>query len=187
MRRRPPRSTRTDTLLPYTTLFRSQRSRGPARALSLLPAAETLLDAATIKRFRAGYRDLFGAAATGDPLYQAVSEGRRQAGMDHWLPLFEERLATLFDHIDPATPVLRGHRTDATAETRFEAIRDYHANRVAAEQEQAGSYRPLAPEALFLTEAEWTGAAAARPIHVVYPFAVPPSTDRKSTRLDSSH
>src|SRR3546814_9572952 len=80
------------------------------------------------------------------------------------------------DLIDPATPVLRGHRTDATAETRFEAIRDYHANRVAAEQEQAGSYRPLAPEALFLTEAEWTGAAAARPIHVVSPFDVPPST-----------
>src|SRR3546814_20584912 len=96
MIRLPPRSTRTDTLFPYPTLFRS--------------AAETLLDAATIKRFRAGYRDLFGAAATGDPLYQAVSEGRRQAGMDHWLPLFEERLATLFDHIDPATPVLRGHR-----------------------------------------------------------------------------
>src|SRR3546814_13680181 len=31
MIRRPPRSTRTDTLFPYTTLFRSQRFRG-ARA-----------------------------------------------------------------------------------------------------------------------------------------------------------
>src|SRR3546814_15601784 len=28
MRRRPPRSTRTDTLFPYTTLFRSHRGRG---------------------------------------------------------------------------------------------------------------------------------------------------------------
>src|SRR3546814_6325901 len=28
MIRRPPRSTRTDTLFPYTTLFRSQRHRG---------------------------------------------------------------------------------------------------------------------------------------------------------------
>src|SRR3546814_13597738 len=28
MRRRPPRSTRTDTLFPYTTLFRSRRYRG---------------------------------------------------------------------------------------------------------------------------------------------------------------
>ncbi len=150
-----------------------QRSLGPAKALQLLPAAETLLDEATIKRFRTRYREMFGAQATGDPLYQAVSEGRRQAGMDHWLPLFEERLATLFDHIDPATPVLRGHRTDATAETRFDAIRDYHANRVTAEQEQAGSYRPLAPEALYLTEAEWTEAETARPIHVVTPFDIP--------------
>ena len=152
-----------------------QRSLGPAKALQLLPAAETLLDEATIKRFRTRYREMFGAQATGDPLYQAVSEGRRQAGMDHWLPLFEERLATLFDHIDAETPVLRGHRTDATADTRFEAIRDYHANRVAAEREQAGSYRPLAPETLYLTSAEWNAIEAARPVHVVTPFDVPPA------------
>src|SRR3546814_20768479 len=31
MIRRPPRSTRTDTLFPYTTLFRSPRSRQPIR------------------------------------------------------------------------------------------------------------------------------------------------------------
>jgi len=153
-----------------------QRSLGPAKALSLLPATETLLDQDTIKRFRSSYRDLFGAQATGDPLYQAVSEGRRQAGMDHWLPLFEERLATLFDHIDAATPVLRGHRTEASAETRFAAIADYHANRVAAAQESAGSYRPLKPETLYLTTSEWAGAAAGRPIHVVTPFDVPPAT-----------
>ncbi len=159
-----------------------QRSLGPAKALQLLPATETLLDQDTIKRFRSSYREIFGAQATGDPLYQAVSEGRRQAGMDHWLPLFEERLATLFDHIDAATPVLRGHRTDATAETRFDAIRDYHANRVAAEREQAGSYRPLAPETLYLTADEWGAAERARPVHVVTPFDVPPSGIRDRPR-----
>src|SRR3546814_2217000 len=126
----------------------SDLSLGPAKALQLLPASETLLDEATIKRFRSAYRDLFGGQSTGDPLYQAVSDGRRQAGMDHWLPLFEERLATLFDHIDPAAPVLRGHRTDQATETRFAAIADYHANRVAAERESPGSYRPLAPAAI---------------------------------------
>ena len=152
-----------------------QRSLGPAKALQLLPASETLLDEATIKRFRSAYRDLFGGQSTGDPLYQAVSDGRRQAGMDHWLPLFEERLATLFDHIDPATPVLRGHRSEATAEARFAAIADYHANRVAAEHESPGSYRPLAPETLYLTEEEWAGAAKTRPIHIVTPFDVPPA------------
>src|SRR3546814_9443916 len=34
MIRRPPRSTRTDTLFPYTTLFRSVRSRGARMSLS---------------------------------------------------------------------------------------------------------------------------------------------------------
>src|SRR3546814_16203963 len=38
MIRRPPRSTRTDTLFPYTTLFRSQRV-AIARALAMKPRA----------------------------------------------------------------------------------------------------------------------------------------------------
>src|SRR3546814_5904489 len=33
MIRRPPRSTRTDTLFPYTTLFRSPRQRGKSRVV----------------------------------------------------------------------------------------------------------------------------------------------------------
>src|SRR3546814_790564 len=35
--RRPPRSTRTDTLFPYTTLFRSPGPRDEARALAVPP------------------------------------------------------------------------------------------------------------------------------------------------------
>src|SRR3546814_3168915 len=38
MIRRPPRSTRTDTLFPYTTLFRSDPSYSP-RSLARLPCA----------------------------------------------------------------------------------------------------------------------------------------------------
>ena len=77
----------------------SQRSIDRIEGFTLLPASETLLDPDSVKRFRAAYRELFGATATGDPLYQAVSDGRRIAGVDHWLPLFEEKLATLFDHL----------------------------------------------------------------------------------------
>src|SRR3546814_13993350 len=47
MLRRPPRSTRTDTLFPYTTLFRSRAARlardarlGPGAAQALLPAVQ---------------------------------------------------------------------------------------------------------------------------------------------------
>src|SRR3546814_3977691 len=35
MRRRPPRSTRTDTLFPYTTLFRSKLNRPPDNPLQV--------------------------------------------------------------------------------------------------------------------------------------------------------
>src|SRR3546814_8877623 len=39
MIRRPPRSTRTDTLFPYTTLFRSQFSRDPVPVTAMVTTA----------------------------------------------------------------------------------------------------------------------------------------------------
>src|SRR3546814_7362685 len=49
MIRRPPRSTRTDTLFPYTTLFRSvDPRRKPGRAQLLQPAVEPLSSFAII-------------------------------------------------------------------------------------------------------------------------------------------
>src|SRR3546814_2781441 len=42
MIRRPPRSTRTDTLFPYTTLFRSRRCRRPGTPV-LLPVPRSLV------------------------------------------------------------------------------------------------------------------------------------------------
>src|SRR3546814_6576775 len=43
MIRRPPRSTRTDTLFPYTTLFRSARAPRPARRPHQRATARTVL------------------------------------------------------------------------------------------------------------------------------------------------
>src|SRR3546814_8326143 len=43
MKRRPPRSTRTDTLFPYTTLFRSLQALGPRQAVDLGIAQPQLL------------------------------------------------------------------------------------------------------------------------------------------------
>src|SRR3546814_4783885 len=40
MIRRPPRSTRTDTLFPYTTLFRSQIAPQPLAAPAAIPASQ---------------------------------------------------------------------------------------------------------------------------------------------------
>ena len=147
-----------------------QKSTGKAAAFTLMPASEALLDADSIKRFRATYREKFGANATGDPLYQAISEGRRLAGMEHWLPLFEDKLATLFDHLGGDDVILRDSGADGALASRAEAIEDYFANRTRAMVSDPGSYRPLAPSALYLGKKEWDTAAATCSIHLATPF-----------------
>src|SRR5690348_18358951 len=120
-----------------------QRSTDKSDAFTLMPASEALLDDESIKRFRSRYREKFGATSTQDPLYQALSEGRRMAGMEHWLPLLEDRLATLFDHLHENDFVLRDAAADKAIAARLEAVEDYYQNRVRAIELQAGSYRPL--------------------------------------------
>ncbi|HEX8382390.1 MAG TPA: transcription-repair coupling factor [Sphingomonas sp.] len=152
-----------------------QRTTGRLDGFTLLPASEALLDEESIKRFRGAYRERFGATATGDPLYQAVSEGRRLAGMEHWLPLFEEKLATLFDHLDDKAIVLRDSGSVAAAESRFEAVADYFENRRRAEAAQPGSYRPLAPKSLYLAADEWNERLTGARAHLATPFHEPES------------
>jgi len=152
-----------------------QRTTGKAEAFTLMPASEALLDEETVKRFRARYREQFGANATGDPLYQAVSDGRRLAGMEHWLPLFEEKLSTLFDHLGDDDVIVRDSNSDSALESRSEAIQDYFANRERAMVAEPGSYRPLAPSALYLSHKEWRSAVEDRPIHLATPFPQPAS------------
>ena len=69
----------------------TQRSTDQLRALDLVPVAEFQLTTETIRRFRLGYVEAFGAPTPDDLLYEAVSEGRRHPGMEHWLPLFHAR------------------------------------------------------------------------------------------------
>src|SRR3546814_20667913 len=88
-------------------------------------------------------RERFGGTATGDPLYEAVSAGRRLAGMEHWLPLFEERLDTLFDHLGGNDLIVREAGTAPAADQRFEAIADYRTEErsVGKEWVSTGRYR----------------------------------------------
>ncbi|HEX4846548.1 MAG TPA: DEAD/DEAH box helicase, partial [Novosphingobium sp.] len=153
----------------------TQRSSGVAESHLLLPASEAMLDEDSVKRFRGRYREMFGANATGDPLYQAVSDGRRLAGMEHWLPLFEERLTTLFDHLGAEDTVVIDSAALGAAEERLGDIADYFAARSEAGGKAAGSYRPLAPAALYLTREEFDERLKGHPVHKAEIFAQPDS------------
>ncbi len=163
-----------------------QRSIAAVKQFTLLPASESLLDEENVRRFRSRYRETFGATATGDPLYQAVSDGRRLAGMDHWLPLIEEKLATLFDHLGENLVIVRDAGSVGAADARFEAIKDYHANRVRAQSSDPGSYRPLEPHSLYLSADDWGEQIEAHSIHLATPFNEPGSASVLEFNIDAA-
>ncbi|MBR0895158.1 transcription-repair coupling factor [Bradyrhizobium tropiciagri] len=155
----------------------TQRTHLDMRGLDLVPVSEFQLTTETIRRFRMGYVAAFGAPGRDDQLYEAVSEGRRHPGMEHWLPLFQERMDTLFDYLDGATIAIEPQGEDAARE-RFTQIADYYdARREALEHPGSGAiYKPLPPDKLYLTEAEWTKLLGEAPLARLTPFAVPEGT-----------
>ncbi|MDJ0639663.1 MAG: transcription-repair coupling factor [Paracoccaceae bacterium] len=142
----------------------TQRTTDTLKTVELAPVSEVILDDAAITRFRQNYRLEFGAAGTDDPLYEAVSAGRKHAGVEHWLPFFHEKLEGLFDYLPGAT-ILLDDQTEASRIARWEAIADqYDARREAmtAKGRVDTVYKPAPPEALYLNDAGWTSALGDR-------------------------
>src|ERR1700730_16036488 len=152
----------------------TQRTLLDMRSLDLVPISEFQLVTETIRRFRMGYVATFGAPERDDLLYEAVSEGRRHPGMEHWLPLFGERMDTLFDYLDGAPVAIEPQGEDAVRE-RFKQIADYYeARREALEHPGGGAvYKPLPPDRLYLTQKEWTERLGDAALARFTPFAVP--------------
>jgi transcription-repair coupling factor (superfamily II helicase) len=155
----------------------TQRTVGQLRALDLVPMSEVQLTTQSIRRFRQAYVAAFGAPTRDDRLYEAVSEGRRYAGIEHWLPLFQERLDTLLDYV-PDVPVVFDALADDAAAERLSQVQDYYDARKAAmahPQPGVAPYRPLPPDALYMKPEEWAERTAALPLARLTPFALPAS------------
>jgi transcription-repair coupling factor (superfamily II helicase) len=152
----------------------TQRTTEELRALDLVPMAEFQLTSDTIRLFRTGYVAAFGAAGPDDVLYEAVSEGRRHAGMEHWLPLFHKQMATLFDYI-PASPIVTEPLAEEAAHERLAQIADYYqARKDALGKDGAGApYKPLPPDRLYLGEDEWRTRLHGAALAHMTPFAAP--------------
>ena len=135
----------------------TQRTVGQLRALDLVPMSEVQLTTEAIKRFRQAYTAAFGGQTRGDQLYEAVSEGRRSPGLEHWLPLFYPELDTIFSYTADA-PLILDERVREAAVERLAQIEDYYeARRAKHDAAPAQStYKPLKPSALYLDEKAWT-------------------------------
>ncbi len=142
----------------------SQRTTEKLNVVELAPVSEVILDEAAITRFRQNYRIEFGAAGTDDPLYEAVSAGRKHQGMEHWLPFFHDRLETLFDYLPGATVTLDDQVTPARL-ARWEGIVDqYETRRLALENRSRMDtvYKPTPPGLLYMDDVAWDQATTDR-------------------------
>jgi transcription-repair coupling factor (superfamily II helicase) len=140
----------------------SQRTTEKLDLIELAPVSEVILDETAITRFRQNYRIEFGAAGTDDPLYEAVSAGRKHQGIEHWLPFFHDELETLFDYMPGSTVTLDDQVTPARL-TRWESIEDqYETRKIAMGQKGRMDtvYKPTPPGLLYLDDTAWETAIA---------------------------
>ncbi|MEG6509483.1 transcription-repair coupling factor [Methyloligella sp. 2.7D] len=153
----------------------TQRSTATLEELTLRPMSELALTPETRRAFRQRYIELFGPVTSEDPLYEAISAGHQHQGMEHWLPLFHDRLETLFDYLPDAAVSLDPLDEDAK-EKRLEQIQDhYEAREQALERKAFGAapYNPVPPESLYLTGADWDAALSDRSVVRISPFEQP--------------
>ncbi len=156
----------------------SQRTVSSMDRADFLPVSEILLDEKTIARFRAGFREHFGASMN-DPLYESVSEGRKYPGMEHWLPLFYEKLVPVTDYAEGAVLVLDAAVPESLKARRAQ-IEDFYAARVALAKTDRKHgqppYKALPPDLLYLPVAQWDGLMEKHPTAQLSPF---PATGQK--------
>ena len=148
----------------------TQRTSGAKDSFTLKPVTEFFMDSESIQRFRSGYREAFGAVLAGDPLYEAISEGRRYNGMDHWLPLFFDHMDTIFDYA-PQCSITMDQNVITSAHERLAQVKDFYEARKTLEESfkkkakkkdsdvslTGTVYHALAPSKLYLGEDEFLG------------------------------
>ncbi|MGK2922898.1 MAG: transcription-repair coupling factor [Methyloceanibacter sp.] len=146
----------------------TQRTEARLDAVHFLPMSEVALTPEVRSQFRQRYVELFGPVTGDDPLYEAISAGHQHQGMEHWLPLFHDELATLFDYVPNAVVTLDPLSEDAR-QSRLEQVADHYDARAAALERKAFGappYHPVPADSMFLDEAEWKRLLDAAP-HVV--------------------
>jgi transcription-repair coupling factor (superfamily II helicase) len=126
----------------------TQRTLEHVPAIRVLPAREHPFDDAAIGRFRDRWHNTFNVDVRRCSVYQDVSQRIPSGGIEYYLPLFFEELATLLDYLPADTLVIEEHGAAAAADQHWQEIRSRHDN-LAHDVE-----RPiLDPERLFVETA----------------------------------
>jgi transcription-repair coupling factor (superfamily II helicase) len=130
----------------------SQRSLYPVPEVRLLPGREFPLDDAARTAFRARWREQIEGDPTRCRLYKDMAQGIAGGGIEYYLPLFFDKVGSLFDYLgaqgpNPAALVLHG-KVDEALEAFWVDTRERHRFL------QHDPERPLLPPASIFMPAE---------------------------------
>ena len=131
----------------------TQRTVENLDRIEFAPVSEVILDDVSINRFRNNYRKEFGSAGLDDPLYEAVSAGRKHQGYEHWAPYFHDGMETIFDHL-PNAVVFMDENIERIHTSRWDGINDQYEARLEAlnsKNRLETVYKPIKPELFYLS------------------------------------
>ncbi|MDR3326144.1 MAG: transcription-repair coupling factor [Rhodospirillaceae bacterium] len=163
----------------------SQCSISKIEYFDLYPVNEITLNKQSINLFRSGYCKLFGTITVNtDPLYDAISNGIKFVGMEHWLPLFYNKLTTLFTYL-PNTIVTLDYQTEIAIQNKIDMITRCYNARAIEESAQhfinsnttTIPYHPLSSIYLYLDQKEWSHELLSRKGCTFTPFAITDGID----------
>ncbi|RUR30557.1 transcription-repair coupling factor [Vreelandella nanhaiensis] len=106
----------------------SQRSTEKVGAIELLPAHEYSLSRSAIACFREQFETLFDVDPRQCPLYNDALKAIPSPGLEHYLPLFFDETASLFDHVTDDTRVALLPGVFEAAEQHWHSIESRYIN-----------------------------------------------------------
>ena len=131
----------------------TQRTVENLDRIEFAPVSEVILDDVSINRFRNNYRKEFGSAGLDDPLYEAVSAGRKHQGYEHWAPYFHDGMETIFDHL-PNAIIFMDENIERIHTSRWDGINDQYEARLEAlnsKNRLETVYKPIKPELFYVS------------------------------------
>ncbi len=127
----------------------TQRSLDKIGQIQLFPAREFPFTDDAIKHFRQAFRDVFPETSPKNHFYLDVSKGITPGGIEYYLPLFVDFMASLFDYLPPSATLVMADSFEATSQAFYAEAEDRF------QQRKYDVDRPLLkPELLFLSADE---------------------------------
>lgn len=95
----------------------TQRSIRAVKDIHILPANEFPFDEAGRMRFLQSFRENFDVDSHKCPIYQDIRKLVQFSGIEHYLPMFFDETATLFDYLPQNTTIIHTGNTSAIMKT----------------------------------------------------------------------